>query len=100
MFADISKHLNFMLAASICFSPVMVNADEVYLKDGSRLVSDLQQMSDSSLVMNTGFAKALEINSSTVKGITADHALMVTLASGDRLSGILNYSETAGQTLL
>lgn len=99
-FADIGKYLNFMLATGVCLLPATVNADEVYLKDGSRLVGEIQQMSDNNLVMNTGFAKGLEINPATVKGITADNALMVTLATGDRLSGVLNYSETTGQRLL
>lgn len=74
-------------------------ADEVYLKDGSQLIGTIQNMSDANLVMDTSFAKDLVININTLKGITTDHKLMVTLESGDRLNGVLLYSKEKGQRL-
>ncbi|MDX1519585.1 MAG: DUF481 domain-containing protein, partial [Gammaproteobacteria bacterium] len=74
-------------------------ADEVYLKDGSRLVGQIKQLSDNRLMMNTAFAKNLAIEKSNIAGITSTEKLVVTLESGDRLAGVLSYSEKDGQRL-
>ncbi|MEQ8937920.1 MAG: DUF481 domain-containing protein [Gammaproteobacteria bacterium] len=86
----------FAISLTFCFSVV---ADEVVLKDGSRLVGDIKQMMDDKLVIDTAFANGLEIEPAMVAGITTTDKLTVQLKSGDRLKGMLQYSESKGQQL-
>lgn len=72
-------------------------ADEVVLKDGSRLVGDIKQMMGDKLVIDTAFADGLEIKSSMVAGITTTEKMTVELKSGDRLKGMLAYTDEKGQ---
>tara|TARA_R110000782_G_scaffold39043_5_gene91062 strand:- start:8688 stop:9929 length:1242 start_codon:yes stop_codon:yes gene_type:complete len=95
-----NKNMKYIIAAIICSLPILAVADHVYLKDGSQLVGQIQKMSDTKLTMDTSFAKGLEIQSNTIKGVATDNKLMVGLKSGDRLNGILMYSEETGQRLV
>lgn len=94
-----SKNVKYIVAAIIFALPILAVADQVYLKDGSQLVGQIQKMSDAKLTMDTSFAKGLQIQSNTIKGVATENKLMVSLKSGDRLNGILAYSKETGQRL-
>lgn len=87
----------FVFSLTLSFS---VAADEVVLKDGSRLVGDIKQMMVDKLVIDTAFASGLEIKPAMVAGITTTDKLTVQLKSGDRLKGTLQYSKSKGQQLI
>ena len=91
--------VRFLLPVLV-FTSLQVLADEVRLRDGSRLVGDIKILSNQKLVMDTSFARGIEIDNATIIGISTDQKHVVELKSGDRLSGILNYSEDKGQKLL
>ena len=67
---------------AFCFSAM---ADEVVLKDGSRLVGEIKQMMGDMFVIDTAFASGLEIKPSMVAGISTTGKVTVELKSGDRL---------------
>lgn len=72
-------------------------ADEVYLDDGSRLVGDISGMEHGMLHITTGFAGELQLRAGSIKGITLDDESLLTLSTGDQLTGSLSYDPGKGQ---
>ncbi|MBI1373869.1 MAG: DUF481 domain-containing protein [Phycisphaera sp.] len=69
-----------------------VRADEVQLKDGSKIVGTIKSMTGGMLTITTKFAGDLSIKAEEVAGFTSDRKLVVTLDSGDRVVGTPVYT--------
>lgn len=76
-----------------------VHADQVTLKDGSRLNGTITQISENTLKLDTEFAGPLEIELDRVDGITTASKRFIELDSGDRISGTLELAEDGRQRL-
>jgi len=77
----------------------MVHADEVLLKDGSRLMGDVTRVAAGKVMLTTDFAGDLPIDLAKVQGIRTDEKVMVGFESGERVAGRLTYTDEAGQRL-
>lgn len=62
-------------------------ADEVLLKDGSRIVGEVLHLDAGKLKVKTVFAKEIEVAWSEVTGLNIDRSVPFVLKSGDRLNG-------------
>jgi putative salt-induced outer membrane protein YdiY len=76
-----------------------VSGDEIHLTDGSRLIGTAGAMDSDGLSFETSFAGAIKIDASKIAGIVTDQPMTVALASGDRVTGALQYDGAAGQRL-
>lgn len=77
-----------------------VDADLLYLDDGSRLAGSIRTTDTDGIVIETAFAGELKIPMSRVSGVTTDGPLSVQLVSEDRVRGRLVYdAETGTQRL-
>ncbi len=74
-------------------------ADEVILKDGSKLVGEVQRLDGGKLKIKTGFAGELEIDAAQVKSIGTADDVNVRLESGDTVIGKLAPAADGGQTV-
>ena len=72
-------------------------ADEVILKDGSRVIGTVKQLVDGSVTVETGFAGQITIDSSLIQGIVTEEPRSIQLPTGDRAIGNLDYDSSAGQ---
>ncbi|MFW5839087.1 MAG: DUF481 domain-containing protein [Planctomycetota bacterium] len=85
----------------LCFCVLAIGlpagADEVVLKDGSRLVGTVKELAGGNVIIATDFAGELSIETAKVEGITTAEAVFVELESGDRVLGTLNYVPGKGQ---
>jgi putative salt-induced outer membrane protein YdiY len=75
-----------------------VSADELHLADGSRLVGELVSKHEGKLTFVTSFAGEFMIDSDRVVGISTEQPVILALASGERVSGVLRYDAQAGQS--
>lgn len=67
-------------------------ADTVYLKDESIVHGAITQLTDSDLFVTTKFAGDIVINMTTVRGMTTDNPLTITLNNGNEVAGRLAYT--------
>jgi len=74
-------------------------ADEVVLDDGSRIMGQVQSVSDGKLMVLTDFAGVISIDMGRVQGVSTDQPLTVELKSGDRAVGSLEYTPGVGQRI-
>ncbi len=79
------------------YCPVL--ADEVLLTDGSKIICEVQTLTEGKLHVTTDFAGEIVIDVSKVQGITTDKPLSVELESGDRAVGPLQYTPGTGQAV-
>ncbi len=89
------RFCSLVLLIGLSFS--VASADEVILKDGSRLVGQFKELNGNKAVLETGFSTPLEIDVAKIQGISSDQPMTVQLASGDRAVGTLNYTPEHGQ---
>src|SRR5262245_2429207 len=61
--------------------------DEIIVKDGSRIVGEIKQMTDGALTVNTAFGGDVKINWSEVKSIKGAKPLPFVLKDGTQLLG-------------
>jgi len=71
--------------------------DEVFLKDGSRIVGAVQSVFEQKVVITTDFAGDLTSDMEKVAGIKTDEPVAVQLESGERAMGELNYDAATRQ---
>ena len=88
----------FMIAVFAAFAPA--RADEVLLKDGSRILGEVKELADGKLTITTGFAGDVQIDITQVIGITTNKAVNAQADSGDRAVGPLQYNPQVGQTVV
>jgi len=86
-----------VLVAILLACTTWSRADEILLDDGSRVVGQITSIVDNQVAISTAFAGDLKIDAQRLRGITTAQPMAVTLASGDRVVGTLNYDATAGQ---
>ena len=89
-----------LLAPALSLTASVVCADELVLRDGSRLVGTLVQMDADGLKLETGFAGTIAIDRAALLGISAQRPMTVTVAAGQRATGQLQHSAQSGQRLL
>ncbi len=82
-------------------SPMLpgVQADELHLADGSKLVGKITQVTPAEVVVTTDFAGEMKIPAAKVTGMVTDAPVMIETANGERLQGVLQYSPDAGQSI-
>lgn len=68
-------------------------ADQAFLKDGSILVGSIHGLAEGKLRVETSFGGELAIPWDQVTGISTEGALVVGLASGARVTGVLNAAD-------
>jgi len=66
-----------------------LHADEVRLRDGSKLVGTIQELTDGQLILSTSFADELSINAAEIQSIQTDKPLAVITKDRDRIVGTL-----------
>jgi putative salt-induced outer membrane protein YdiY len=74
-------------AAALCLLWSGLRADEVLLKDGSRVVGEVQSLVDGKLKVKTAFAKEIEIAWPEVAGLTTEKTLPFVLKDGSIIMG-------------
>lgn len=75
------------------------DADEVILRDGSRLIGQVKSIDNGKLVIQTGFAGELTVDVGQVVGVTTDSDKVIQLESGDRAVGPMTFDEGHGQSV-
>jgi putative salt-induced outer membrane protein len=83
----------------VCAWPAAVQADVIYLEDGSRVQGQVQSLKEGTLTIETDFAGTINIDGEQMTGLRSDRTLAVILKSGDRLVGVPRYSPEDGQRL-
>jgi putative salt-induced outer membrane protein YdiY len=86
-------------AAAVTLAAGIASADEVILKDGSRLVGQVERLADGKLKIKTDFAGELTIDAAKVQGLTTEKPVNVQLTGGEVPVGTLSYT-AAGQKVL
>ncbi len=81
--------------ALACFLPLLLNADQIALKNGDRVTGTILNSDDKTLTMKTEAMGEVMIQRSSVIAITSDQPLTVTLKGGEKVVGTL--STEAGQ---
>lgn len=74
-------------------------ADEVLLTDGSKIIGQVEALTEGKLHVTTDFAGEIIIDAAKIKGITTDKPLSVELKSGDRAVGPLSFTPRTGQAV-
>lgn len=74
-------------------------ADEVVLKDGSKLVGKVLRIEGGLLRVQTDFAGELTIDVGKVQGITTEESMYVELTTGDRPVARMRYEPDIGQAV-
>jgi putative salt-induced outer membrane protein len=95
----IAGALAALAAGAVMLAAAAASAGTVHLTDGSQVVGTIQHLRDDTLTVETDFAGTLTIPQAKIEGVSSDRELAVTLASGDRVVGTLDYSDDAGQQL-
>lgn len=84
------------LFAALLACPLAVQADEIHLKDGSKLVGTVTRIAGGKVTLKTDFAGDITVDAEKVKGITTTEPLNVQLESGDVAVAKLQYDAAAG----
>ena len=74
-------------------------ADVVTLKNGSRIVGQVERLEDGKLRITTDFAGELLIDFENVRGISTETPRTVQLDTGERNVGPMQFDETTGQAV-
>ncbi len=77
-----------------------VNADELYLKDGSRVKGSIAKWANGQVNLEETFAGSLSFDSAQVVGIGTSTNMIVALETGDEIVGQLQFSKDEGQRLI
>ncbi|MBK9119618.1 MAG: DUF481 domain-containing protein [Phycisphaerales bacterium] len=75
-------------------------ADVVTLTDGSRLVGQVQRMSDGRMVLVTQFAGTIDLDATQIVTIQTDELVNVGMDTGDRLRGVIEWHEQLSRAVL
>jgi putative salt-induced outer membrane protein YdiY len=89
-----------LLITSLLTAARPLQADQITLTDGSRIVGTIDRLAASTLVITTRFAGPLTVDTSQLQGLSSDRPLIITLTDGRTLTGQPLYSPDAGQTIL
>ena len=84
------------LFAALLACPLAASADEIHLKDGSKLIGTVTRIAGGKVTVKTDFAGDITVDAEKVKGITTAEPLNVQLASGDVAVAKLQYDAAAG----
>ena len=76
-----------VLAGGMLLLPERCGADEVILKDGSRIICEVLELGAGKLKVKTVFAKEIIIDWAQVESITTDKDLPIILTNGTKLQG-------------
>jgi len=77
----------------------LVEADELLLQDGSRLLGTVQAINAESVVLETEYAGTIEVARDAIVGLSTDSEWRVVLDSGERVVGALRWNAAEGQRL-
>jgi len=92
--------IGVMVAAMMCAMGASVAlGDQIFLKDGSVIVGQLQTVANGKITIKTDFAGDLTIESEKVQGITTDNPFSIELKTGDRTAGKLGYTPQGSQKI-
>lgn len=76
-----------------------LSADEVWLKDGSKVHGEVQSLADEKLSLLTTFAGLIHVDAAQVIGITTESRLNFALSNGVTGTGKPVYEPDAGQSI-
>jgi putative salt-induced outer membrane protein YdiY len=83
-----------MLLACAAFMAARVSADVVETKNGARIVGKVTKIEDGKVSVSTTYAGDLTIKQSEITGITTDAPVVVRLATGTTLQGVVSSDAT------
>jgi len=86
-------------ALVVLLGSCLVQADELVLEDGSRLIGTVQAITDEHVVLETVYAGTIEVKRETIRGMSTDAEWRVVLDSGERMVGALQWNAAEGQRL-
>ena len=89
---NVVKSLLSVLLLSVLVTQTIL-ADEITLTSGDRLLGTVQTINDQHIVIDTAFAKGLEIQHSMVVTLSTDEPIKVIFENGQSQLGQLNKSE-------
>tara|TARA_R110002096_G_scaffold41901_8_gene113004 strand:+ start:492 stop:1055 length:564 start_codon:yes stop_codon:yes gene_type:complete len=88
---NVIKGLLGVLLSVLIVKPIL--ADEVVLTSGDRLFGTITELNNQRIVIDTAFAKALEINHKMIVTLTTDTPVRVVFDNGESVSGQLYKHE-------
>ena len=75
----------FVLAVFALFTPLLLAADRIELKDGSVVYGTLQDADSGKVILDTAFAGAIEINQEQIRAMDVDTDLVLQMEDGSVL---------------
>ena len=87
-------------ALAICLVATASQADEVLLANGDRISGKVVGLADGKLTVETPYAKLLELDWASVKGLRIDSATEIVLTDGTRLKGTTEPGAEGGLNVL
>lgn len=95
----VSSKTAFALVGSLlCGLAVTVQADTVYLNDGSVLKGELELLRDDKLKLNTSYAGEIELPRSLISSLDIEKPMTLLLDSGDEVQGRIS-TDTQDDTM-
>ena len=91
--------LNLLATLVLTLSPILAQADEVVLQDGSLIVGTVVQIQDGTMTLQTAHVGKLSIPMASVAGITTDTPHGISLDNETPQAGQLIYDGTKQQFL-
>ena len=80
-------------------APKFEPKDVVRLKDGSRLIGQIQGLTKGKLTLKTGYAGVLVLEMAKVEGLSAERTWNIRIKDSDRILGSLRFDAEKGQEI-